>query len=67
MSIKTFKFNDIKVNKKQFHKSKQAINLDAVNLDQIVLSIKFNHNKNGHKYFIGYQEGEIVRPLFCLK
>ena len=63
MSIKTFKFNDIKVNKKQFHKSKQAINLDAVNLDQIVLSIKFNHNKNGHKYFIGYQEGEIVRPL----
>ena len=28
-----------------------------------MLSIKFNHNENGHKYFIGYQEGEIVRPL----
>ena len=31
MSEKTLKFNNIRVNKKEFHKSKQAINL---NLDQ---------------------------------
>ena len=35
----------------------------SVNVDQIVVSDKFNHNEDGFKYFIGYQEGEIVKPL----
>ena len=35
----------------------------SVNLDQIVMSEKFKHNNEGFKYFIGYQEGEIVKPL----
>ena len=35
----------------------------SVNIDQIVASDKFKHNKEGFKYFIGYQEGEIVKPL----
>ena len=35
----------------------------SVNLDQIVVSDKFKHNNEGFKYFIGYQEGEIVKPL----
>ena len=35
----------------------------SVNADQIVVSDKFNHNNKGFKYFIGYQEGEIVKPL----
>ena len=30
MSQKTLKFNNIKMNKKEFHKSKQAIDLDSV-------------------------------------
>ena len=34
MSEKTLKFNNIKVNKKEFHKSKQAIDLDSVIVDQ---------------------------------
>ena len=63
MSEKTLKFNNIKVNKKEFHKSKQAINLDSVIVDQIVVSDKFKHSEEGYKYFIGYQEGEIVKPL----
>ena len=60
---KTLKFNNIKVNKKEFHKSKQAIDLDSVTVNQIVVSDKFKHSEEGYKYFIGYQEGEIVRPL----
>ena len=60
---KTLKFNDIKVNKKEFHKSKQAIDLDSVTVDKIVVSDKFRHNKEGYKYYIGYQENEIIRPL----
>ena len=57
MSEKTLKFNNIKVNKKEFHKSKQAIDLDPVNVDQIVVSDKFKYSDKGFKYFIGYQEG----------
>ena len=42
MSEKTLKFDNIVVNKKEFHKSKQPINLELVNVDQIVLSDKFS-------------------------
>ena len=52
----------IKFKKKEFHKSKEPIDLMSVNVDQIVVSDKFNHN-DGYKYFIGYQKGEIVKPL----
>ena len=63
MSGNTLKFNKIRVNKKEFHKSKQAINLSLVTVDQIVVSDKFKHSDDGFKYFIGYQKGEIVKPL----
>ena len=63
VSEKTLKFDIIKVNKKEFHKSKQPINLDLINVDQIVVSDKFKHSDDGFKYFIGYKEGEIVKPL----
>ena len=35
----------------------------SVNVDQIVVSDKFKRRDEGFKYFIGYQEGEIVKPL----
>ena len=63
MSEKTLKFNNIILNKKKFHKSKEPIDLLSVDLDQIVVSCKFKHNDEGFKYFIGYLEGEIVKPL----
>ena len=63
MSEKTLKFDNIRVNKKEFHKSKQPIDLGLVNVDQIVVSDKFKHSDDGFKYFIGYKEGEIVKPL----
>ena len=63
MYEKRLKFNNVRVNKKEFRKSKQPIDLMSVNIDQIVVSDKFNHYNDGYKYFIGYQEGEIVKPL----
>ena len=63
MSGNTLKFNNIRVNKKEFHKSKQAIDLSLVTVDQIVASDKFKHSADGFKYFIGYQEGKNVKPL----
>ena len=63
MSEKTLKFNNIGLNKKEFHKSKEPIDLMSVIVDQIIVSDKFKHNNEGFKYFIGYQEGGIVKPL----
>ena len=63
MSEKTLKFNNIKINKKEFHKSKQAIHLDSIDTDKIVVSDKFRHSEEGLKYFTGYQEDKIVEPL----
>ena len=66
MSEKTLKFNNIRLNKKQFHKSKEPFELMSVIVDQIVVSDKFKHNNEGFKYFIGFQEGEIVKPLYII-
>ena len=63
MGEKTLKFNNIKVNKKEFHKSKQAIELDLVDAAKIVVSDGFKNGEEGFKYFIGYQENEIVKSL----
>ena len=60
MGEKTLKFNSIKVSKKEFHKSKQAIELDSVDTGKIAVSVKFKHSEEGFKC---YQENEIVKPL----
>ena len=62
MSEKTLKLNNIILNKKNFHRSKESIDLFSVNSDQIV-SRQFKHNDKGFKYFIGYLKGETVKPL----
>ena len=66
---KTLKFNNIRLNKKEFHKSKKPVDLTLVRVVQIVVSEKFKHNNEGFKYFIGYQDSEILKPLcmFYLK
>ena len=66
MSEKTLRFNNIRLNKKEFHNSKKPIDLLSVNVDQIVVFDKFKHSNEGFKYFIGYQEGEIVKPLWII-
>ena len=63
MNEKTPTFENIRLNKKEFYKSKQPINLDFENLDQIVASDKLKHNDDGFKNFIGYKEGKIIKPL----
>ena len=63
MSEKTLKFDNIRVNKKEFHKSKQPVDLMPLNFHQIVVSDKFKHSDEGFKYFIVCQEDEIVKPL----
>ena len=47
MSEKTLKFNDVEVNKKKFHASKQPITLNSVLINKIVVSDKFEHSDKG--------------------
>ena len=63
MSENAVKIDNIRVNKKQIYKSKQPVVLGLGNVDLIVVSDKFKHSDDGFKYFIGYKEGEIVKPL----
>ena len=63
MNEKTLKFDNISVNKKEFHKSKQPIDLDLKKVDQIAVSDKFRHNDDSFKYFTGCREGEIIKAI----
>ena len=69
MTKKTLKFNNIRVNRKKFHMSKEPIDLMSVNIYQIVVSDKFSYNEAGFKYFIGYQKVKLLKRyvLFYLK
>ena len=63
MGEETLKFGHVKINEKKFHAFKEAITLNLVDIDKIVISDKFKHNYNGSKYFIGYTDENIRRPL----
>ena len=63
VSKKTLKFVNIEVNKKEFHASKQAIDLNLVDINKIVTSDKFKHRDKDFKCFIGYKDDHYVRPL----
>ena len=63
MSKKTLKFDNIEVDKKEFHVSKQPIALNLVNVNQILISDKFKHSNTDLKYFIAYKNDNVIRPL----
>ena len=63
MSKKTLKFDNFEVNKKEFNVSKQPITLNLVDVYQILISDKIKHSDSGVKYFIGYKDDNIIRPL----
>ena len=63
MSGKTLKIDNVKVNKNKFHASKQAIDLNLVDINKIVISDKFKHRDKSFKYFLGYKDDNMIRPL----
>ena len=69
MSKKKLKFDSVEVNKEDFHVFKQPIALVSVLINKIVVFDKFEYSDKGFKYFIGYKDGNSVRPLcmFYLK
>ena len=63
MSLKKKKFRDKEVDKKEFYSSKQAISLDSIDLDKIVVSSKWKINETTYKYLCGYLNNDVIQPL----
>ena len=63
MSLTKIKFGDKEINKKEFYSSKQAISLDSVDLDKIVVSNKLKINDKTYKYICGYLNNDTIQPL----
>ena len=59
MSKQTLKFGDIVVNKKEFYACTQAIALNLVNTDKIVVSYRVKHSDDGFKYLISYLHNDM--------
>ena len=63
MSFKKIKFGDKEVEKQEFYSSKQAISLDSVDLDKIVVLNKWKTNETTYKYLCGYLNNDVIQPL----
>ena len=63
MGLKKIKFGHKEVDKKEFYSSKQAISLDSVDLDKIVVSSKRKINETTYKYLCGYLNNDFIQPL----
>ena len=63
MSSQKIKFGDKEVDKKEFYSSKQAILLDSIDLNKIVVSSKWKLNDTTYKYFCGYLNNDVIQPL----
>ena len=64
MSRKTINFEDKKINKSNFYKSKKLFNLNYIDVNKILISKKDSYGtKNSLKYFIGYNNDDVIRPL----
>ena len=65
ISSRKIKFGDKEVDKKEFYSSKQAISLDSVDLNKIVVSNKWKINDTTYKYLCGHLNSDTIQPL-CL-
>ena len=63
MSLRKIKFGNKEVNKKVFYSSKQAISLDSVDLNKIVVSKKWKINDTTYKHKCGYLNNDTIQPL----
>ena len=63
MSSQKIKFGDKEVDKKEFYSSKQAILLDSVDLNKIVVSNKWKINDTTYKYLCGYLNNDVIQSL----
>ena len=64
MSGKNIIFDDQKINKSNFYRNKKLFNIYGINVNQLLVSKKESYGKkSSFKYFIGYNDDDIIKPL----
>ena len=67
MSGKSVNFDDQKTKKSEFYKKKKVTEIDKIDVNKILVSKEEPYGTKGSfKYFIGYNDNDIVRPL-CVR
>ena len=67
MSGKNVNFGDKIIKKKIFYKNRKVIKIDEIDANKILVSKEEPYGtKNSFKYFIGYNDNDVIRPL-CIK
>ena len=67
MSGKNINFDDKKIKRSSFYKNKKINNIEDIDANNILVSKKEPYGtKNSHKYFIGYNDNDNIRPL-CIR
>ena len=65
MSGKTIIFDDEQIKKSNFYGNKRPFIIDDIHVNKILISEKEPYGKKGSlKYFIGYSDNDVIRPLF---
>ena len=68
MSGNNINFDNKKIKISNFYKNKnkKIFNIDSIDVNKILVSKKISYGKNNSfKYFIGYNDNDIIRPLFA--
>ena len=64
-STKNINFDDKKIKNSEFYRNKKAFQIDDIDVNKILVSLKEPYGtKNALKYFIGYNDNYVIRPLF---
>ena len=67
MNTKNINFNNKRIKRSDFYKNKKAFQIDNNDVNKILVSKKEAYStKNALKYFVGYIDKDVVRPL-CLR
>ena len=67
MSGKNINFDNKKIKKSNFYKNKKVTKIDDIDVNKILVSKKEPYGtKNSFKYFTGYNDNDVIRPL-CVK
>ena len=65
MSENSINFNNKKIKKSDFYKNKKHININDIDINKKLVSKKETYGKyNSFKYFIGYNDNGVIRPLY---
>ena len=66
MNGKNINFDNKNIKKSNFYnKNKKIFNIDDINVNKILVSKKEQYGKyDSFKYFIGYNDNGVIRPLY---